>query len=97
VILLDTHTWLWWVQGSVSLPNKAAERIRSADVAAVASVSCLEVAWLAKKGRIVLPGTVENFFEEALAKAGLQLLPLTPRIAAQTAALPTSTATRSTG
>jgi PIN domain nuclease of toxin-antitoxin system len=42
VILLDTHTWLWWVQGaSASLPAMAAERIRTADVVAVASVSCL--------------------------------------------------------
>jgi PIN domain nuclease of toxin-antitoxin system len=89
VIPLDTHTWLWWVQGvSASLPAKAAERIRTADVVAVASVSCLEVAWLAKKGRIVLPGTVESFFDEALGKAGLQLLPLTPSIAAKSAALP---------
>jgi PIN domain nuclease of toxin-antitoxin system len=87
VILLDTHTWLWWVQGvSASLPAKAAERIRTADVVAVASVSCLEVAWLAKKCRIVLPGTVDSFFEEALDKAGLQLLP--PSIAAKSAALP---------
>jgi PIN domain nuclease of toxin-antitoxin system len=89
VILLDTHTWLWWVQGaSASLPPQAAERIRKAEVVAVASVSCLEVAWLSKKGRIVLPGTVESFFDEALGKAGLQLLPLTPSIAAKSAALP---------
>jgi PIN domain nuclease of toxin-antitoxin system len=89
VILLDTHAWLWWVQGgSASLPAKAAERIRTADVVAVASVSCLEVAWLAKKGRIVLPGSVESFFNEALDRAGLLLLPLTPAIAAKSAALP---------
>jgi PIN domain nuclease of toxin-antitoxin system len=89
VILLDTHTWLWWVQGaSAPLPPTTAERIRTADLVAVASVSCLEVAWLAKKGRIVLPGTVESFFDEALGKAGLNLLPLTPSIAAKSAALP---------
>jgi PIN domain nuclease of toxin-antitoxin system len=33
-------------------------------------------------------GTVEQFFDEALGKAGLHLLPLTPRIAAQSVALP---------
>jgi PIN domain nuclease of toxin-antitoxin system len=37
---------------------------------------------------IVLPASVEAFFEEALGKAGIQLLPLTPRVAAQAAALP---------
>ena len=88
MILLDTHAWLWWAQGSVSLPQKAVERIRTADIVAVASVSCLEVAWLAKKGRIVLPITVEEFFDEALGRAGLQLLPLTPQIAARSAVLP---------
>ncbi len=89
MILLDTHTWLWWVQGaSASLPDTVVERIRIADDVAVASVSCLEVAWLAKKGRIVLPGTVDSFFEEALDKAGLRLLPLTPTVAARSAALP---------
>jgi PIN domain nuclease of toxin-antitoxin system len=72
----------------VSLPQKAVERIRTADIVAVASVSCLEVAWLARKGRIVLPITVEEFFEEALDRAGLQLLPLTPQIAARSAVLP---------
>jgi predicted nucleic acid-binding protein len=34
------------------------------------------------------PGSVEAFFEEALGTAGIQLLPLTPKIAAQAAALP---------
>ena len=55
---------------------------------AVASVSCLEVAWLAKKGRIVLPVPIDDFFAKAIEGAGLVLLPLTPRIAARSAFLP---------
>jgi PIN domain nuclease of toxin-antitoxin system len=89
VILLDTHTWLWWVADSPALPASLRAMISSSGEAiAVASVSCLEVAWLAKKGRIVLPVGVEEFFERAIERAGLALLPLTPKIAARSASLP---------
>lgn len=76
------------MQGAPSLPRKAADRIRSADIVGVTSISCLEVAWLVKRGRIVLPDSVEAFFDAAIAGGGIQLLPLTPRIAARAAALP---------
>jgi PIN domain nuclease of toxin-antitoxin system len=89
VILLDTHAWLWWVANAPELPASVRALIGAArEAVAVASVSCLEVAWLAKKGRIVLPVSVEEFFDRAIDQAGFQLLPLTPKIAARSAALP---------
>lgn len=89
MILLDTHAWLWWVANAPELPSRLRSLItRTSEPVAVASLSCLEVAWLAKKGRITLPGTVDEFFESAIEKAGLELLPLTPKIAARSAALP---------
>ena len=51
-------------------------------------MSCLEVAWLAKKGRISLPVQIEDFFVKAIEGSWLVLLPLTPRIAARSAFLP---------
>lgn len=27
MIVLDTHVWIWWVQGEARLPRAAAERI----------------------------------------------------------------------
>jgi PIN domain nuclease of toxin-antitoxin system len=89
VILLDTHAWLWWVTNAPELPASLRAAIGSAtEPVAVASVSCLEVAWLAKKGRIVLPVSVEEFFDRAIDQAGFQLLPLTPKIAARSTSLP---------
>ncbi|MGK3984147.1 type II toxin-antitoxin system VapC family toxin [Sorangium sp. So ce136] len=90
MIILDTHTWLWWVQGTaVALPSKTKALIEhEPGPVAIASVSCLEVAWLAKKGRVVLPVSIDDFFTMAIDQAGLVLLPLTPRIAARSAALP---------
>ena len=60
----------------------------SPEAVAVASVYCLEVAWLAKKGRISLPTPIDDFFDKAIGGSGLVLLPLTPRIAARSAFLP---------
>jgi PIN domain nuclease of toxin-antitoxin system len=90
VILLDTHTWLWWIRGDTTeLPSALRDLIGSSpDPIAVASVSCLEVAWLAKKGRVSLPVPIDDFFVKAIDGAGLVLLPLTPRIAARSAFLP---------
>jgi PIN domain nuclease of toxin-antitoxin system len=80
VIVLDTHVWLWWLANATELPLAMSNLISAGnEPVAVASMSCLEVAWLAKKGRIVLPVPVDQFFESALDRAGLQLLPLTPK------------------
>ncbi len=90
MILLDTHPWLWWVRGDTGeLPPATRELIStSSEPVALASVSCLEVAWLVKKGRIALPVSLQDFFAKAIDGAGLVLLPLTPAIAARSAFLP---------
>ena len=90
MILLDTHTWLWWIRGDTTeLPAAMRDLISSSpDPIAVASVSCLEVAWLSKKGRISLPVPIDEFFVKAIEGAGLVLLSLTPKIAARSAFLP---------
>jgi PIN domain nuclease of toxin-antitoxin system len=89
MIILDTHTWLWWIQGNTDeLPNVVRQRIDSSDSVSVSALSCLEVALLEKKRRIALPMPVVEFFESALSEAGISLLPLTPAIAARSATLP---------
>lgn len=60
----------------------------SPEPVAIASVSCLEVAWLVRKGRITLPVPINEFFTKAIDDSGLMLLPLTPSIAARSAYLP---------
>lgn len=89
MILLDTHAWLWWIQGAAELPDKMRAAIQnSIEPVALASVSCLEVAWLVKKGRITISRPLDEWFELAIDKAGLILLDLTPQIAARSAFLP---------
>ncbi len=50
---------------------------------AVSAISCFEVAWLERHGRISLPCEVVTWFEKALDESGIALLPLTPAIAAR--------------
>jgi PIN domain nuclease of toxin-antitoxin system len=89
VILLDTHAWLWWAASSPELPASLRRAIANRnEPVGVSAVSCLEVAWLVKKGRIVLPVSVEGFFADAIDGAGFELIALTPRIAALSAVLP---------
>jgi PIN domain nuclease of toxin-antitoxin system len=64
VIVLDTRTRLWWIRGNAAeLPQPKRDLIsNSPDPIAVASVSYLEVAWLSKKGPVVLPVPIDEFF-----------------------------------
>lgn len=89
MIVLDTHIWLWWVNGDIELLAHArANQIDLCDLVAVSAISCFEVAWLAHHGRIALPCDKEEWFEKALAGSGVGLLPITPRIASMAVALP---------
>ena len=53
MILLDTHAWLWWAANSPDLPPSLKRAIANrGETVGVSVVSCLEVAWLVKKGRV---------------------------------------------
>jgi PIN domain nuclease of toxin-antitoxin system len=80
MILLDTHTWVWWVHGDPRLPNTHAETIREneGDVIAVSIISCWEVAKLVEYRR----------FSQALTYPGISLLDLTPEIVVESVQLP---------
>ncbi|MFO7984413.1 MAG: type II toxin-antitoxin system VapC family toxin [Desulfatiglandaceae bacterium] len=89
MIVLDTHIWLWWVNNDVnSLGSLRKELIDTADAAAVSAISCFEVAWLARHGRIALPCDRLLWFEKALEGSGIVLLPVTPKISCMAVDLP---------
>jgi PIN domain nuclease of toxin-antitoxin system len=81
VIVLDTHAWLWWVNGDASLSRKAEKEIRAARRIGVSAVSCLEVAVAEARGRIELDRPALVWLGEALALPRVELLPLTPAVA----------------
>jgi PIN domain nuclease of toxin-antitoxin system len=79
MILLDTHIWVWWVQGDsrLTLQHQDLLKVHQADGLGVSLYSCWEVAKLVEYNRLLLPCALEAWFVTALAYPGIQLLDLT--------------------
>jgi PIN domain nuclease of toxin-antitoxin system len=87
VIVLDTHAWIWWVDGSKKLPARTRRRIDQAKQIGVCAVSCWEVARLVARGRLKLDRETGDWIASALRAPGVELLPLEPEIAVAAASL----------
>ena len=79
MIILDTHIWIWWIQGDprLSEPYQVWLQTYTPHGLGVSIYSCWEVAKLVEKGRLALPIAVDQWLEEALKYPGVQLLNLT--------------------
>ena len=89
MILLDTHVWVRWLDPDVMpLPCGVLERIKAADQLAVSAISCWEVAWLHRRGRLELSIPLAEWTDWALAGSGVKCLSIQREIAMLAAALP---------
>ncbi|HEY9868021.1 MAG TPA: type II toxin-antitoxin system VapC family toxin [Candidatus Obscuribacterales bacterium] len=92
-LVLDTHAWIWLVDGNPQLSDAAKEQI---DVAAVdgkvlvPAICVWEVAKLEGKGRLILASHCRTWIDEALSQPGIRLVPLTAEIALESCFLPGS-------
>lgn len=91
MIVLDTHVWIW-IQGESRLPRATAQRIEQEEATGigVSAISCWEIAKLVEHDRLALPLTVEEWLTTALSYPGMELVPITPRIAVESTQLPES-------
>jgi len=90
MIVLDTHIWVWWTHSPERLSQAQRELIETSetDVIGVSAISCWEVAKLVERGRLELPITLEEWFDQALSYPGILLLALSPEIAIESTRLP---------
>jgi len=90
MILLDTHIWIWWVHGDERLSKSQVEAIQTneEDMIGISAISCWEVAKLVERGKLELPCSVSDWFEQALAYPGVRILELTPEVAVTSTQLP---------
>ena len=90
MIVLDTHIWLWWVHADERLTKTQIELIEAneANIIGVSAISCWEIAKLVEYGRLELPCTLSEWFEQAVSYPGIRLLELTPEIAIESTRLP---------
>lgn len=88
MILLDTHTWIWWASESPSLSDSASRVISESTRIGISAISCWEVAMLVAKGRLELNMDAEIWIDLALQRPGVELIPLSPSIAVLSTRLP---------
>ena len=82
MIVLDTHIWIWWLNGRESeLGASRIKKIQEADQVCVSAISCFEVVWLVHHKRVEISCPLKYWFEKALTGSGVKLLPVTPEIA----------------
>lgn len=88
-LLLDSPALVWFLEGDVSLSERAAALIESEDSQSlVSAVTAWEIAVKAGLGKLTLPYAVGEAFEETLAKSGFEILPLSGAALDRTARLP---------
>jgi PIN domain nuclease of toxin-antitoxin system len=90
VTVLDTHIWVWWVDGSSQLPQNFHAYIQAHQTQGlgVSAISCWEIAKLVELGRLAFSCSVGQWLRQGLAYPGVRLLPLSPEIAVESTQLP---------
>jgi PIN domain nuclease of toxin-antitoxin system len=88
-LLLDTHTFLWWVADAPELSARARGAVGAPDNECfLSAASCWEMAIKASNGKLELDGTVERFVPHHLSVNGFRELPVEIRHAARVSRLP---------
>ena len=90
-ILLDTHVWVWAAIGNPILTKEFSEdfeKIVKMQGVLVSPMSVWEIGMLVDKKRIEIEMDVLDWVNQSLDTPGIQLSPITPRIAIQSTRLP---------
>ena len=89
MVLLDTHVLIWTVSEPSRLSTRAHQaisRARTESAVAIAAFTLWELALLAERRRIGIPGSLESFLREATERVVVK--PITSEIAVLAARLP---------
>jgi PIN domain nuclease of toxin-antitoxin system len=90
-LLLDTHILIWWLMDEPRLNRAQVQAIDRANAAGerlgVSAISFWEIAKLIQRGRLKLPRSLDQLFDEIESHPDVQLLPLTSRISIESTRL----------
>ena len=85
MLLLDTHVWIWAVEGDARRLGRRARglisKAESQGAIRVSPVTLFEIVALHTVGRIRLTHTPEHWIREALTISGVRIAELTPAVA----------------
>ncbi|MCR4298988.1 MAG: type II toxin-antitoxin system VapC family toxin [Gallionella sp.] len=91
LVLLDTHAWVWLLNGNQKINPKALraiERSLSDEAALLSAISPWEIAMLVSKGRLTLDRDVGEWVQAAVSIPGIRIEPISPEIAVASTRLP---------
>lgn len=89
MILLDIHVLLWLAGGDSKLGRRALALIAASEESLrISAMSYWECAMLSRKGRLTFSKPVAHWLDEAIRKGGIEVVPVTPAIAADAGSLP---------
>lgn len=91
LVLIDTHVWVWLLNGDQKLNPKALkaiERSLSEEAVLLSAISPWEVAMLVSKRRLTLDRDVGEWVQTATSISGIRIEPISPEIAVASTRLP---------
>jgi PIN domain nuclease of toxin-antitoxin system len=92
MLLLDTHVWVWSVDGDARRIGRRTRqsllRAESHEAIRISPASLFELTALHTLGRIRLSGPIEHWIDEALDAAGVRIAELSPAIAIDAGFIP---------
>lgn len=92
MLLLDTHVWLWSVNGDTRRVGRRTRRLlsraESQEAIRVSPVSLFELVALHRLGRVRLARSPEQWIGEALDSAGVRVAELSPAVAIDAGSIP---------
>jgi PIN domain nuclease of toxin-antitoxin system len=92
MVLLDTHVWLWSVEGDARRVGRRTRqllsRAESREAIRVSPATVFEVAALHTLGRLRLARPLEQWIRESLGAAGIRMADLSPAMALDAGAIP---------
>ena len=88
-LLLDTHAFLWWIEGAPALGKRAKTAVSSPDNDVFLSIaSCWELAIKLSLGKLQLAQRLDRFLPEQLSANGFSVLPVEVKHVSRVATLP---------
>jgi PIN domain nuclease of toxin-antitoxin system len=88
-VLLDTHAFLWWIEGAPELGRRAKAAVANPDNEVLFSlVSGWELAIQHSLGKLRVPGSLDRFIPEQLTLNGFALLGVELRHVLRVGSLP---------
>ena len=90
MIVLDTHIWVWWVQGDARLSAEAVSALdaRGSEGIGVSAISFWEVAMLHGRGRVEFACPLDAWLIQASGYPGVQEVGLSREVLVESCRLP---------